>query len=89
MTNESDSLVPSVPVARPDPRLIQELFDTDPLDLTDQDLDLIIAEFRADRVNYLQEQAVGKKTAKAKAAAKSPAIPVSDQLDLSDLGLDL
>lgn len=78
-----------IPLSRPDPRLIQELFDKDPLELSDVDIDLIIQEFRADRVSYLQAQAEGKKTSKSKASSKAPAIPVSDQLDLSDLGLDL
>jgi len=89
MTEETSANVPPIPIARPDPRLIQELFDKDPLELSDRDLDLIIAEFRADRVNYLQEAAEGKKTKAAAKVAKAPAIPVSDQLDLSDLGLDL
>lgn len=87
MTDQTESLVPSVPLARPDPRLIQELFDGDPLKLSDRDIDLIIAEYRADRVSYLQEQAEGKKSKAAAKASKAPAIPVSDQLDLSDLGL--
>ena len=58
--------VPSIPLARPDPRLIQELFDKDPLELSEQDLDLIIAEFRADRVSYLQAEVTKGKARKAK-----------------------
>lgn len=76
-----------VPLQRADPRLIQELFDKDPLSLTDVDLDLIIADFRADRANYIQaDKGKAKKAATAK-ASKAPLIPVSDQLDLTDLGL--
>jgi hypothetical protein len=75
---EADTGVPPI-----DPRLIAELFDMDPLKLSDQDLDLIIAEFRSDRMSYLQAP-VEKKEAKAK-AVKGPKVT---QLDLSDLGLD-
>ena len=74
----------------PDPRLIQELFDKDPLELTDPDLDVIIAAFRAERVDYLQPKEVKEKKASTKkaAASKAPIIDIEPDL-LSDLGLDL
>ncbi len=83
------SETPSIPIERPDPRLVQELFDKDPLDLTDQDLDVIIASFRAERMDYLQpKEPKAKKTTAKAAASKAPAIEISKDL-LSDLGLDL
>lgn len=71
-------------LAQVDPRLIQELFDKDPLALTDQDLDVIIAEFRKDRANYIQESSTPK--AKKTSAKKEAVIPLG-QIDLADLGL--
>jgi hypothetical protein len=71
---------------RPDPQLIQELFDTDPLKLTDRDLDTIIAEFRAERVDYLQPTPEKASKAKAVKASKAPAISLDEDL-LKDLGL--
>ena len=74
-------------IERADPKLIQELFDTDPLKLSDRDIDLIIAEFRQDRMDYLQPPEE-KKSAKAKAASSKapPAISVDPDL-LSELGI--
>jgi hypothetical protein len=71
---------------RPDPKLIQELFDKDPLSLSDTDLDLIIAEFRQDRMDYLQppEEKKGKK---ASASSKAPPALSIDTDLLSDLGI--
>lgn len=74
-------------IAAPDPRLIQELFDKDPLNLTEQDLDTIIAFFRADRVNYLQK--VEEKAKKPKAEKKEKVAKGSQSteslLDMLDL----
>lgn len=72
---------------RADPKLIQELFDTDPLKLSDRDIDLIIAEFRQDRMDYLQPPEE-KKSVKGKATTSKapPAISIETDL-LSDLGL--
>ncbi len=92
MTDLDIDLVPDggSPLKRPDPGLIQELFDKDPLDLSDQDLDTIILEFRMDRANYIQARDEGKKPSRAKASAKkesaSPTVEISPDL-LSDLGL--
>lgn len=69
----TDSLPP------PDPKLIAELFDRDPLTLTDADLDEIIRALRLDRANYMAI-ASAPKPSKSKAAA----IPV-DPKTLDDL----
>lgn len=72
---------------RPDPQLIQRLFDEDPLNLSEGDLDLIIAEFRAERMDYMQPNEP-KKTKGSKAVSKAPpAISLDGQMDLGDLGL--
>lgn len=66
-----------------DPRLIQELFDKDPLKLEEREIDLIIAEFRSGRMAYLNPpEPEAKKTTKGKTSVID-----LGQLDLSDLGL--
>lgn len=74
------------PLSPPDPHLIQKLFDEDPLKLSDQDIDTIIASFRADRLSYLQPKE--EKTAAKKAAAKKAA-SAADQAAAADLLADL
>lgn len=81
-TQVPDSVVQRVA----DPRLIDELFNMDPLKLTDADLDVIIAELRKDRAAHLLAAAApkGKKTI---AAGKQAQIPLGD-INLADLGLE-
>lgn len=73
----------------PNPALIAELFDTDPLKLSDQDLDVIIAELRKDRLTFLETSKGDAKKSKTKGAAssaKSAVVPLG-QISLEDLGL--
>jgi len=82
-----NEIVSNEPVERkaPDPALIQELFDRDPLKLSTQDLDAIVSFFRAERMNYMQPPEPKKaKAAKAKATPEEAAKAVDL---LSDLGL--
>lgn len=81
--NDTENLTP------PDPQLIQELFDKDPQELSDQDIDQIVLSFRLDRMNYLQP-AEEKKSSSKKSSKRAvePDIPVTGDL-LKDLGLDL
>jgi len=74
-----------IEVARPDPQLIQELFDKDPLDLSDTDIDMIILSFRQDRADYLQPKEAKPAKGKAAAAVKAPLIET--QMSMDDLGL--
>lgn len=66
-----------------DPKLINELFEMDPLKYTDQDIDKIIQFFRDGRQAYLQAPV---EKAKKASKAKDPTIPLG-QIDLSELGL--
>jgi len=67
------------------PALIQVLFDKDPLDLTTEEIDVIIAKFRSDRINYLQPEV---KTPKKVASSKAPAqLDMGLDISLEDLGL--
>jgi hypothetical protein len=63
---------------------LQRLFDEDPLKLTDQDYDHIIAELRKGRANYI---ATGAKTTQGKKVAKSKEIDQAAADLLNDLGL--
>lgn len=69
---------------RIDPKLIQELFDKDPLDLSNQDLDVIIADFRQQRMDYMQPAEAKPKKSSSKAKSSGPTVTVSDDL-LKDL----
>lgn len=66
------------PLQEADPASLQELFDRDPLSLTDSDIDRIVTELRAQRARWEQGQ-----SARAKKAPAQNAVA----LDLSDLGL--
>ena len=82
MSNE----VEQVPTERPDPKLIQELFDTDPLKLSDQDIDQMIAYYRSERFDYMQAPEEKKAKGKAKPvlteAEQAEAIDLLSQLEL-------
>jgi hypothetical protein len=76
------------PISPPDPHLIQELFDQDPLKLSDTDIDSMIAYFRAERINYLRPaEEKPKKAPKAKATKISAEQAAAAADLLSDLGL--
>lgn len=80
-----------IEVERPDPKLIQQLFDEDPLKLSDQDIDTIILSFRMDRQEYLQpKEAKASKAKKASEKKESSQLTLEVDADiLNDLGLDL
>lgn len=84
MTTESPNSEP----LRVDPRLIQELFDKDPLKLTNQDLDVIIGEFRAGRMAYLTPPADAPKAKSGSSRAKKASVDLESlglQIDIEDL----
>jgi hypothetical protein len=64
---------------------LRDLFEMDPLKLTDRDLDRIIAELRVDRARYMTT-GVGTKSS-SKAAAKTKEVDQAAVDLLSDLGL--
>lgn len=68
------------PLAEANPDSLQELFDRDPLELTDADVERIVTELRDQRSRWVKAEAKGKK----QAAPKS--LSLAD-LDLSDLKL--
>ncbi len=72
------------PLSEPDPRSIDELLAADPLSLSDDDVDKIVAEHRENRALWAKEdsaaQAEGRKRKKVYK-------PVQGKLSLADLGL--
>lgn len=80
----TDPQISSETVPPIDPKLINEIFEMDPLKLSDSNIDLAIAFFRQNREDYLRAP-VEKAEKKAKAAKKS--IVDMGQIDLEDLGL--
>jgi len=68
------------PLSEVDPASLNELFARDPMDLTNQDLDKIIAALRAQRLKWKQDEASGgaKKAAKIANAAETKKISVDD-----------
>lgn len=76
-----------------DPNSLTDLFSRDPEDRQEQDLVRIIAELRRMREKWKVEEAQGKvRASKPKAAPKSKAqksVPLDDNFNLADLGLDL
>jgi len=74
------------PLDQASPESLDELFSRDPLQLSDQDLDRIVAHLRAQRNQWKQEEASGAKQSKAKGVTSSgPKEKVS--LDMLDLKL--
>lgn len=59
------------PLAEATPDSLDELFRRDPLGLSDQDLDRIVAELRSRRAIWAKAEAEGKTKAPRKAAAKA------------------
>lgn len=84
-TTEQLTSQPDEGIPRVDPKLIQELFDKDPLSLSRQDLDVIIGEFRAGRMAYLNPPTAEAKTPKGRTAKKSVIDLDELQIDIEDL----
>lgn len=57
---------------------LQELFDKDPMDLSEQDIDRIVLELRKARVEFIEKE---------KAPKKAKIQPPSTPLSLTDLGI--
>ena len=54
------------PLLEASPDSLQELFDKDPLQLTSQDIDRIVAELRSQRERFVQAERKGKRQAAPK-----------------------
>ena len=81
MTTEL-TVLEQTPLKEADPKSLEDLFDKDPLNLTDADITKIVAELRLNRAAWAAEEAV--KATKPKRAAKAPKASAS-KLSLDDL----
>jgi hypothetical protein len=79
----------SDPLAFANPRSLDELFNRDPLDLADQDIDVIVAEYRRQRAVWLSDQEMkfnSDGTPKATRTKAGPK-PEKPKFTLESLGL--
>lgn len=80
-TNKGDeNMSEANPLEAANPDSLQQLFDKDPLKLTQQDLDAMVAKLRAARANFVKAE-----TAKAANGGKKRSAPA--KLSLNDLGI--
>lgn len=70
-------------------RPLNELFDADPLSLSDQDLDSIIAHFREQRGKWRTEEASAKAAGRKTKTVTEKLPPPPGGLSLADLNLKL
>lgn len=66
---------------------LSELFQRDPLELSDQDLEAIIHEMREHRKRWMQEENKSKQQGRRHNHAKTKQAPSFDDLDLGDIKL--
>jgi hypothetical protein len=71
------------PLAGVNPASLDELFSRDPLGLSDQDIEQIVVELRAQRERFNAAEATGKRPTTAKPAKTA----APEGLSLLDLGL--
>lgn len=87
---QSESTPTSSPLAEAVPESLDELFSRNPLDLSEADLDKIIAKYRADRGRFAQADLEGKRVpaTRAKPLAKPKRVMAAGEaIDLSEIGL--
>ena len=76
------------PLAEARPDSLQSYFSMDPLHLTRQDRDVIVAELRRMREKWKTEEQSGATKSRAAKAPTAPKKPAPPQLSLKDLGLE-
>jgi len=83
LSPEANALLQS-PLVQASPESLDELFSRDPLELSSQDIDKIVAHLRAQRHQWSADEAAG--ATKARSKGKKPPAPKEkialDQLDL-------
>ncbi len=84
---DTPASVEQVPLEAPDPGLIDEIFSKEADKLEDRDIELIIAEFRSDRLAFLQaaEEAAAKPKTRRTASVKTNAKKAAANISLDDL----
>lgn len=85
LSNEATALLNS-PLHSASPESLDELFSRDPLELSNQDLDKIVAHLRAQRNQWAADEAAG--ATKGRKAGKKPSGP-KEKITLDQLEIDL
>lgn len=75
------------PLSEADPKSLDELFNEDPLNLTDSDVERLVAELRANRHLWKKEDAEAKSQDRARRPSKYKPKVEKGKLSLADLGL--
>lgn len=75
------------PLAKADPKSLDDLYSSDPLDLTDDDVDRITADLREKRALWAREDAEAKTQGRKRSTKAWKEPPEKGQLSLADLGL--
>jgi len=78
---------PENPLSEADPRSLDDLYAADPLSLTDNDVDKIVADLRQKRALWQREDAAAQAQGRARRPKEYKAAPPKGQLDLAGLGL--
>lgn len=75
------------PLAEADPQSLDELFNADPLELTEANLDTLAAEFRSKRKLWEKEEAAAQAQGRRRRPREYKDKVAKGQLSLTDIGL--
>ncbi len=75
------------PLSEADPKSLDDLYAADPLTLTDDDVDKIVADLRQKRALWASEDAAAQSQGRARRPKTYKSPPPKGQLSLGDLGI--
>ena len=75
------------PLAEADARSLNDLFDADPLSLSDRDIDLIVQNIRENREKWAREESEAKRQGRARRPSAYKTPPAQGKLSLDMIGL--
>ncbi len=75
------------PLSEADPKSLDDLYAADPLNLTDDDVDKIVADLRQKRALWASEDAAAQAQGRSRKPKVYKAAPPKGQLSLAGLGL--
>ncbi len=78
---------PENPLSEADPRSLDDLYSSDPLSLTDDDVDKIVADLRQKRALWATEDAAAQAQGRTRKPKAYKSAPPKGQLSLGDLGI--
>ena len=83
----SNDQIQESPLKQADPKSLDELFNADPLDITNTDLEALVAEYRLNRHKWAKEEAESKTQGRASRPKEYKAKIPKGSIKLADLGL--